>query len=92
LEAITGRPPDLVNPPPGCKFAARCPYAQPRCLTEEPGLGDSTSPGHAFRCFYPVGTDAGKAALATNVAAGATAAGLPVSASGSVSPPASVIA
>ena len=31
LEAIVGRPPDLVNPPAGCKFAPRCPYAQPRC-------------------------------------------------------------
>jgi len=92
LEAITGRPPDLVNPPAGCKFAARCPYAQARCLTEEPGLGDSTSVGHSFRCFYPVGTEAGKAALATNVAAGVTAAGLPVSAGGSVVAPTSVVA
>ena len=78
LEAITGRPPDLVDPPKGCKFAARCPYAQPRCLEEEPGLGDDVSNGHAFRCFYPVGTEAGKNALADNVAAGVTAAGLPV--------------
>ena len=28
LEVIGGRPPDLVNPPPGCTFAPRCPYAQ----------------------------------------------------------------
>ena len=28
---IGGRPPDLVNPPPGCRFAPRCPYAQERC-------------------------------------------------------------
>ena len=28
LDAIGGRPPDLVSPPPGCKFAPRCPYAQ----------------------------------------------------------------
>jgi peptide/nickel transport system ATP-binding protein len=92
LEAITGRPPDLVNPPPGCKFAARCPYAQARCVTEEPGLGDSSSVGHAFRCFYPVGTDAGKAALASNVAAGVTATGMPISPTGSVSTPTSVVA
>ena len=37
-----------------------------------------TSPGHAFRCFYPVGTEAGKTALAANVAAGVTATGMPV--------------
>jgi peptide/nickel transport system ATP-binding protein len=78
LEAISGRPPDLVDPPPGCKFAARCPYAQPRCLEEEPGLGDDGVLGHSFRCFYPVGTEAGRTALADNVAAGVTAAGLPV--------------
>jgi peptide/nickel transport system ATP-binding protein len=78
LEAISGRPPDLVDPPKGCKFAARCPYAQPRCLEEEPGLGDDGALGHAFRCFYPVGTEAGKNALAANLAAGVTAAGLPV--------------
>ena len=32
LDAIAGRPPDLVNPPTGCKFAPRCPYAQPKCV------------------------------------------------------------
>ena len=78
LEAISGRPPDLVDPPKGCKFAPRCPYAQPRCLEEEPELTDADMPGHAFRCFYPVGTEAGKAALAGNLAAGVTATGMPV--------------
>ena len=38
LEAIGGRPPDLVHPPPGCSFAPRCPYAQDRCHEEEPAL------------------------------------------------------
>ncbi|HWS46523.1 MAG TPA: ABC transporter ATP-binding protein [Acidimicrobiia bacterium] len=78
LEAIVGRPPDLVKPPPGCRFAARCPYAQPKCLTDEPPLEDPGEPGHAFRCFYPVGSDAGADALARNLAAGETASGLPV--------------
>jgi peptide/nickel transport system ATP-binding protein len=80
LEAIAGRPPDLVNPPVGCKFADRCPYAQARCVTEEPPLDDLATPGHAFRCFYPVGTEAGAQALANNLAAGVTGAGLPVAA------------
>ncbi len=57
LEAIGGRPPDLVKPPPGCKFAPRCPYAQARCTAEVPVLAESGSPGHAFACFYPVGAD-----------------------------------
>jgi len=78
LEAIAGRPPDLVSPPPGCKFAPRCPYAQDRCLTEEPPLLDGGIPGHEFRCWFPVGTEAGKEALGRNLAAGTTAAGQPV--------------
>ena len=83
LEAISGRPPDLVNPPSGCTFAARCPYAQPKCLASEPPLDDSANVGHSFRCFFPVGTDAGKQALESNLAAGVTASGMPVSRRGS---------
>jgi len=78
LDAISGRPPDLVSPPVGCRFAARCAYAQPRCVAEEPTLSDATSPGHAFRCFYPVGTEAGADALQRNLTAGVTATGLTV--------------
>jgi peptide/nickel transport system ATP-binding protein len=84
LEAIAGRPPDLVNPPPGCKFAARCPYAQPRCLTEEPPLIETDTSGHAYRCFFPVGTEAGANALAMNLSAGETASGRPVRKEGEV--------
>jgi peptide/nickel transport system ATP-binding protein len=82
LEAITGRPPDLTQPPKGCKFAPRCPYAQAKCLEEEPPLVDHDLPGHAFRCWFPVGTDAGRAALEKNIAAGETVTGLPVMAEG----------
>ena len=35
---ITGEIPTLVNPPPGCRFAARCPFAVERCISEEPFL------------------------------------------------------
>jgi peptide/nickel transport system ATP-binding protein len=75
LEAITGRPPDLVNPPAGCKFAARCPHAQARCLEEEPPLAERGAPGHEFRCFYPVGTPEGDDARRRNLETGVTAAG-----------------
>jgi peptide/nickel transport system ATP-binding protein len=78
LDAIAGRPPDLVKPPKGCKFAARCPYTQAKCLTEEPPLVDPDEPGHSYRCFFPVGSQAGNDALARNLAAGETATGLPV--------------
>jgi len=70
LRAIPGRPPDLVNPPPGCTFAARCPYAQPRCEQEEPPLLPAPTPGHTFRCWYPVGTPEGREAFERNLAEG----------------------
>src|SRR4051812_8467466 len=69
LQIIGGRPPDLVSPPPGCKFAPRCPYAQERCRVEEPPLVEAETPGHYFKCWYPVGTPEGKEALERNVAA-----------------------
>ncbi len=80
LESIPGRPPDLLNPPKGCKFAARCPYAQERCFQEEPPLEDHGSPGHEFACFYPVGTPEGDEAYARNRAAGVAAAADPTNA------------
>src|SRR5438128_460108 len=35
---VTGEIPSLVHPPPGCPFAARCPFVIDRCRTEEPLL------------------------------------------------------
>ena len=65
LQVIPGRPPSPVDLPPGCRFAPRCRYAQARCPTEEPPLVEDEA-GHAHRCFFPVGTEAGRAALAAN--------------------------
>jgi len=54
LYSIPGRPPDLTSPPPACRFAARCRYAQDTCRQNEPPLeGDSRD--HLYRCFFPVG-------------------------------------
>ncbi len=36
LYAIPGTPPNLINPPPGCRFHPRCPYAEPICREKEP--------------------------------------------------------
>ncbi|HKE74022.1 MAG TPA: ABC transporter ATP-binding protein [Acidimicrobiales bacterium] len=69
LAVIGGRPPDLIDPPKGCRFAARCPYVQPRCREEQPPLIEADTPGHVFRCWYPVGTDKGREALEKNLAA-----------------------
>jgi oligopeptide/dipeptide ABC transporter ATP-binding protein len=68
LQIIGGRPPDLINPPPGCRFAPRCPYAQAKCHAEQPPLIEAETPGHVFRCWFPVGTEAGRDALERNLA------------------------
>ncbi len=70
LTAIGGRPPDIINPPPGCKFSPRCPYAQDKCRNEEPPLVNAADGGHAFRCWIPVGTPESRAALEANQQAG----------------------
>ncbi len=36
LEFIPGAPPNLANPPPGCRFHPRCPYATKICMEKEP--------------------------------------------------------
>ncbi len=66
LATIPGRPPNMVDPPTGCKFAPRCRYAQPRCSEEEPELTPAVRADHIYRCFYPVGTPEGEEALAIN--------------------------
>jgi peptide/nickel transport system ATP-binding protein len=38
LKPIPGTPPSLLQPPPGCRFHLRCPYAFDRCRTEVPPL------------------------------------------------------
>jgi peptide/nickel transport system ATP-binding protein len=51
LISIPGSPPDLVRPPEGCRFAARCAYATSKCKTEMPPL-EEVEPGHLARCWY----------------------------------------
>jgi peptide/nickel transport system ATP-binding protein len=55
LYNIPGQPPDLTVPPPGCKFAPRCRYAQDSCRESEPEL-TAASAAHLYRCFFPVGS------------------------------------
>lgn len=40
MTSIPGSPPDLLNPPTGCKFHPRCQYAMEICKTEEPAFLD----------------------------------------------------
>ena len=44
LVSIPGLPPDLTNPPPGCRFAPRCPRATDQCRAETTGAHDSRDP------------------------------------------------
>jgi peptide/nickel transport system ATP-binding protein len=53
LLSIPGIPPDLSNPPAGCRFAARCSRATDKCRTDEPPLTGETA-DHLFSCWHPV--------------------------------------
>jgi peptide/nickel transport system ATP-binding protein len=53
LATIGGLPPDLADPPPGCRFAARCRYATDKCRAEEPPLNYAAG-DNRFACWHPV--------------------------------------
>ena len=48
---LQGDVPSPIDPPPGCHFHTRCPYAQARCRTEAPGLAPDGA-GHATSCHF----------------------------------------
>ncbi len=50
LEPIPGTIPNLIYPPPGCRFHPRCPFARDVCKREKPPLVE-VSPGHYVRCW-----------------------------------------
>ncbi len=68
LVPIPGTPPDLIKPPTGCPFAARCPYTMQVCLEQEPPYVTKES-GHRAACWlhHP---DAPKVELETGVKRG----------------------
>jgi len=56
LVSIDGLPPDMLMPPTGCPFAARCPYVFDQCAENPPLL--PISPGHDAACWWNI--DEGK--------------------------------
>lgn len=50
LISIPGTPPNLVNPPDGCRFVDRCPFATEECEFEPPL--DTVNNGHLAKCHY----------------------------------------
>ena len=48
---LAGEVPSATDPPPGCRFHTRCPYAQDRCTTERPPLTEH-SPSHFAACHF----------------------------------------
>ncbi len=53
LRAIPGTPPNLKNPPPGCRFAERCRFAEAVCFKEPPGTREAGA-GRSYSCRLPV--------------------------------------
>ncbi|MDN3358512.1 ABC transporter ATP-binding protein [Actinomadura sp. DC4] len=50
---IKGELPSAINPPSGCRFRTRCPFAQKLCAEQEP-QPRSFGPGHIAACHFPV--------------------------------------
>jgi oligopeptide/dipeptide ABC transporter ATP-binding protein len=49
VSSIAGDPPNLLNPPPGCRFYPRCAEGDPSCIEHDQDMVE-VGPGHFVRC------------------------------------------
>ncbi|WP_439561727.1 dipeptide ABC transporter ATP-binding protein [Roseinatronobacter sp.] len=65
LISIPGTPPNLLDPPKGCCFAERCPFATERCIAEDPAQHE-VGEGRYAACHYPDRVEEFRRVAATN--------------------------
>ncbi len=51
---ISGDPPNPIDPPSGCRFHTRCPFAEPVCAQTAPALSPVYAAGHRAACFMVI--------------------------------------
>lgn len=64
LAPLQGEPPNLLDPPSGCSFHPRCPFATDVCAVEEPPLSE-VQEGHSIACWHPENVPVDRGALTT---------------------------
>jgi peptide/nickel transport system ATP-binding protein len=62
LTKIPGTVPNMAAPPPGCAFHPRCPFAVPRCASDDPASRETGS-DRTVACHFPLQASAGAGAL-----------------------------
>src|SRR4029077_15678648 len=71
---ISGDPPNPIDPPPGCRFHTRCPFAEPLCANATPKLSDIGTMGHQAACYMAIPGSGHGRALAEQASHGGSAA------------------
>ena len=51
---ISGDPPNPIDPPSGCRFHTRCPFAEPLCANATPKLTALDTMGHQAACYMAI--------------------------------------